>query len=249
MGNTCAIIVISHKEQINELEQISLLQLKKVLGEKWPIYLICPDKNNVSQFVRIIPEIIVKHIDDWWLSDYDRFGRYKLDPSLYRKFLKFKYILFYELDCFVFRDELQEWMNKGYDYVGAPWYEHFHKSHSESKLLDMGNGGFSLRRTSKLFILAIINKLVRGKKYDQIKIQEDMIWVRHILPYSFRPKLPSSIEALHFAFETNPEKAYSTIGKNLPFGVHAWFKNKRYFEFYRPFISREGYQLGEFKNN
>jgi hypothetical protein len=242
----CAIILISHKEELNFFNEISLLQLKKVLGKKWPTYMICPKKNNVSAFLDLVSDLKIIRIEDWWLSDYNRFGRYKLSPSLYGKFLKYKYLLFYELDCFVFSDQLEFWMAKNYDYIGAPWYEHFHNSNHNSKLIDMGNGGFSLRKTKTMYFLSYINNLFRGKKYERINIQEDMIWTRNILPHYPFSKVPKSEEALQFAFETNPEKAYETIGKKMPFGVHAWFKNKRYFDFYRPFIEKEGYELGAF---
>ena len=30
-------------------------------------------------------------------------------------------MLIYQLDAYVFKDELLNWANKGYDYIGAPW--------------------------------------------------------------------------------------------------------------------------------
>ena len=57
-------------------------------------------------------------------------------------------MLFHELDAFVFRDELEAWCDAGYDYIGAPWFEHFTRSTGQSAVLGVGNGGFSLRRVS-----------------------------------------------------------------------------------------------------
>jgi hypothetical protein len=36
-----------------------------------------------------------------------------LSASFYERFLDTKYILIYQLDAFVFKDELQEWCDKG----------------------------------------------------------------------------------------------------------------------------------------
>jgi hypothetical protein len=40
-------------------------------------------------------------------------------------------------------------------------------------------------------------------------------------PFFRRPKAK---EALHFAFEMEPRKAYKMTNHKLPFGVHAWEK-------------------------
>src|SRR6185312_14561683 len=55
----------------------------------------------------------------------------------------YKYILFYELDAWVFRDELNYWCTKGYDYIGAPWLDS-----STKQIVGVGNGGFSLRKVN-----------------------------------------------------------------------------------------------------
>lgn len=63
----------------------------------------------------------------------------------YSAFSQFEYILIYQLDAWVFKDELEFWMSQGYDYIGAPWINF---DTCESVLLGVGNGGFSLRRVN-----------------------------------------------------------------------------------------------------
>lgn len=65
-------------------------------------------------------------------------------------------MLIYQLDAWVFRDELEQWCKKGYDYVGAPWFEGYHKPESE-KIIGVGNGGFSLRKIKSF--LKVLNRL------------------------------------------------------------------------------------------
>lgn len=55
-------------------------------------------------------------------------------------------MLIYQLDAWVFRDELLDWCNKGYDYIGAPFYKNWGSHDNGDELWSVGNGGFSLRR-------------------------------------------------------------------------------------------------------
>ncbi len=60
-------------------------------------------------------------------------------------FSKFKFILIYQLDAFVFRDELETWCSAGYSYIGAPWFYDYFPQSENAVLWAVGNGGFSLR--------------------------------------------------------------------------------------------------------
>ncbi len=42
-----------------------------------------------------------------------------MDNTFYKQFLNYEYILIYQLDAFVFKDELN-YCSQGIDYVGAP---------------------------------------------------------------------------------------------------------------------------------
>ncbi len=69
-----------------------------------------------------------------------------LDPAFYHAFSSSEYILIYQLDAWVFRDELSDWCSRGYDYIGAPWFRKFWRFPPSKTLFGVGNGGFSLRR-------------------------------------------------------------------------------------------------------
>lgn len=70
--------------------------------------------------------------------------------AVYKAFAKYEYMLIAQLDAVCFRDDLDEWCGKDYDYVGAPWChlcKHVCRTdqyRSEEKLV--GNGGLSLRK-------------------------------------------------------------------------------------------------------
>ncbi len=142
----CIILIIAHKELLTETEKESLKQCFSVLN-KHPIRLICPKGLNVNEYLKIAPNAQFDFIDPKWQSNYTMFGRLKIVPFLYKKYRQYQYILFYELDAWVFRDELQYWCNKGYDYIGAPWLEGWKNPLPDAKIMGIGNGGFSLRKT------------------------------------------------------------------------------------------------------
>jgi hypothetical protein len=145
MKSLAIIVIIAHKKVLSKNEEMSLLQCCKVF-EKYPIRLVCPEGLDVSVYQRLIPGAKIDFIDPKWQSDYKMFSLLKVDKLLYKKYERFQYLLFYEVDAWVFNDELEYWCNKQFDYIGAPWFEGHEKGNS-TKIIGAGNGGFSLRNT------------------------------------------------------------------------------------------------------
>ena len=58
------------------------------------------------------------------------YNRLMMSEQFYRAFEGYEYILIYQLDCLVFSNALEEWCRKGYDYIGAPWFERWHQFRS-----------------------------------------------------------------------------------------------------------------------
>jgi hypothetical protein len=141
------ILVLVHKPDMNPNEALSLRQCVSTL-DGHDVVVVCPSGMDVSSYRKIAERIDFYHIHPRWQRTYRSFNRLKISPLLYWSFRRYDYILFYELDAFVFRDELDHWCEAGYDYIGAPWFEGFDKCSYDPPFLGVGNGGFSLRRTS-----------------------------------------------------------------------------------------------------
>jgi hypothetical protein len=191
--------------------------------------------------------------------------------GFYETFNRYEYILVYQLDAYVFRNELDDWCRKGYAYIGAPWFEDFGKSHTDSGLKAVGNGGFSLRhipsflsafdymdkcdkrisafnywnrhlmkRYYKHSIRFIISRYI-GKSntlryFLHSAINEDAFWSQ-VVPEALKNfKVAPITEAVGFSFEADPEWLFEQNDRQLPFGCHAWRKN-RYEEFWRKYIT------------
>ncbi len=74
------------------------------------------------------------------------YNRLCLAREFYERFRGYEYMLIYQLDCLVFSDQLRDWCQRSYDYVGAPLFN----SRQSPELGFSGtlNGGLSLRRVS-----------------------------------------------------------------------------------------------------
>jgi hypothetical protein len=140
------VLIIAHKERLTKYEEISLRQCFKVFRD-YPVRLICPRDLPTDHYASVVRDIEIDAIHPKWQSTYRNFNLLKMHPFLYDRYRRFEYILFYELDAFVFRDELEYWCDKGYSYIGAPWFEGLSEAVSP-RIVGVGNGGFSLRNTA-----------------------------------------------------------------------------------------------------
>lgn len=142
---TAVVAIFAHKETPAASERISLRQCARVLSAH-PLRLVCPAGMNPAEYLALAPSLQVDEIDPRWLSSLAAYNHLKVSRHLYKKYAEFDFLLTYELDSFVFRDELDLWCDKNFDYIGAPWFEGFSEATAESKVVPGGNSGFSLRK-------------------------------------------------------------------------------------------------------
>lgn len=222
-----AIVIPIYKEFLSKNEQISLRQCKKILG-KYVVYFIHPKGMNLANYFIEISNARTLEFENFYFADVQGYSQLMLSPFFYKKFFTYKYILVYQLDAFVFSDDLLVWANKNYDYVGAPWLTAPPLSKGKP-LVNMsswfinkvGNGGFSLRKVKSHYY----NTLIFRPLLKYFIKNEDMFW--GLFLYWLNPffKRPNYMEALNFAFEMEPRKSFEITNHKLPFGVHAWEKH------------------------
>jgi hypothetical protein len=166
------------------------------------------------------------------------YSRLLLSSRFYDAFADYDYVLVYQLDAVVFRDELSEWCGRGLDYVGAPWFPG-----PEMPLVSepaVGNGGLSLRRVEAFReVLSragerYARRWVRGRSESRFEAHEDLFWSFDAVRFLPEFRIATVDEALGFAFEVEPRRALELAGGKLPFGAHAWARYDR--EFWEPFL-------------
>ena len=251
MRKEVAVVIPVYKPEMTAYEEISLNQCLKVLG-RYPLIYISPDDLDMSSYLARAPHADVRTFASTHFQSLDAYDRLLLSKSFYDRFRDYRYMLIYQLDAFVFSDQLEDWCARGFDYVGAPWIDLpiMDQIASEAGRLrrvfprwtsrlnrSVGNGGFSLRKVGSFRMsLSVLAKKARGWKY-----YEDTFWAFYVTNFYPFFRVPKFNAALEFSFEVNPAKCYDLNNHQLPFGCHAWEKYDP--AFWRPFFQELGYTI------
>ncbi len=239
------IVIPLNKASLTENEELALKQCLRVLGN-YPVCLLKPQTLDVRTLISKYPQLKVESFPNYFFDSIYNYNILMLSTGFYRRFIDFEYLLIYQLDAFVFRDELKFWCKKRYDYIGGPWvikpkyhrlyYKIFlvlktcsYKVLRKRRLLIglVGNGGFSLRRVEKFYQATLqkkdlIEKYVKANKEKKKKFNEDVFWSIENPDFCY----PDYEEALQFAFDHHPEICMKQRKGRLPFGCHGWSKEK-----------------------
>jgi len=246
-----AIVIPTQKSHLNKSDLLSLRHLQKYLDE-YDKYFVTP-YSTLKTNVKLKKVRFVKFQKNYFLSP-KTYNKLLLCDDFYKAFSSYEYILIYQLDALVFSNQLKEWCNKEFSYIGAPWVNSIigRLTHMKTLPANGGNGGFSLRNVEMCrkvlrkvkglstkssanhliqmfwFFLAII----KGKSHgiwlkappDNYPLNEDGFWSLEAPKYLNEYKTAPLKESLTFSFERYPEKCFRLNKNRLPFGCHAWSK-------------------------
>lgn len=246
-----AIVIPVYKSIPTSHERIALNRCLEILGDH-AILLMAPENMDLTHYLKFNSGIAVYTFEPRHFQSIQAYDRLMLSKQFYSRFLAYEFILIYQLDAFVFEDQLNEWCAKRIDYVGAPWIDIPAIDYIASTATRLrrqfpvlrnrlnnkvGNGGFSLRRVkSFLRILSIWQGKAQNWPY-----YEDTFWSFFATSYDPFFKIPEFDEALKFAFEHSPAKCFEMNERRLPFGCHGWEKYE--IEFWRPIFREHGYEI------
>jgi len=249
MDNSVVVVIPIYKQNITVDEKLAIVACYQVLG-KYPIVFVCGKNLQTETYKKIVQEENGNFnkitFADNNFGNFKSYNRFCMNSKFYKTFSEYKYMMLYQLDAFVFRDELEFWIEKNYDYIGAPWYNDRKGAkipEDKLTLFGVGNGGFSLRkigtlyrlfRNPVLYFLCHIKLKIKIKEYIHalglmlFGKNEDI--VIHRFGKAGMLEIPSEQEALNFAFDTHPALSFRLNGEKLPFGCHAWEKNKNFWK-------------------
>lgn len=176
------IIIPIYKETPNAFDVIAIDRVFQVLNE-FSINFVHPTGLNTEAY-RTFGKADFIDFDPNYFKGIYGYNLLMLSKEFYERFSK-KYILIYQTDAFVFKNDLDKWLSEDYDYIGAPWLGRFERNPLMKKMWDfglynvrkllnykgigkfqknksllynqVGNGGFSLRKREKF--IEIINKI------------------------------------------------------------------------------------------
>ena len=242
-----AIVIITHKEGLKEHEKISLDFLEKNLMKYDKFLIIRKSHNKIDPRFKKLKFKVMRLDDKYFTSK----GHDKLMKGVYfyNLFKDYEYILKHELDCLVFKDQLDYFCSLGYDYIGAPSIRNQIKKIKNVNRIKIRNGGFSLRKVKSFinvakkdeksnrfwfmrfylenffwFTLFRIRGLITRKRTldATFTFAEDIFWSIGAKKINPNFKVASFYMALSFSFENNIPLCLKMNNNNLPFGCHAF---------------------------
>jgi hypothetical protein len=174
-----AVVVIPiHSSNPNSFEQLSFKRCFEVLN-KHQIFILAPKVLCLKKYEEIVSNFQVVRINPKWQSNIIQYNKLKRSLFFYNLFKKYDYLLTYELDAYVFKDDLDKWMISKNDYIGAPWFEGYATPIS-NKIIGVGNSGFSLRSISKCIYV-----LEKVKKMRTIFLVTKFLKLNKFIPYKY----------------------------------------------------------------
>ncbi len=145
-----AIVVPVHAEKLTAEQSISLNQLNTCL-KGYDKYVVLPKNLDVDW-----ANFFTQKFDQSFFSSNQGYNKLMISKQFYQAFKNYEYILIYQLDSLVFSDQLLQWCERGYDYIGAPWFVDVIPEMNWSVQDCVGNGGFSLRKVGTF--LKVLNR-------------------------------------------------------------------------------------------
>lgn len=201
---TAAVVIPIYKTwlKLSDFEHDSFVQGMKILQNR-DIYAVCPESLDMSGYEAY--GVQIRRIDDRWFIDRESYSELCKKVWFYEMFKDYDYMMIYQLDAWIFEDRLDYFMNMGYDWYGAP---HLFKDGGPTN----GNGGFNLRRISKM--IEVCSKVT---DFTGMHWSEDIMFTRDLKHYF--DIAPVEI-AFQFSFQRRAKVGYAINGKVLPMGCH-----------------------------
>jgi hypothetical protein len=138
-------VVIAHtnRTELTPTEEISLRHLRRYLGD-YDKFLLIPESLDFE-----LDGLVSKHFSDDFFGSIENHKKMIFSKEYYHAFDDYKYMLTYHLDALVFSNQLKEWCQKDYDYIGPPWIKH-EDSPNAGTIYEgrVGNSGFCLKKIS-----------------------------------------------------------------------------------------------------
>ena len=226
--NTCVIVVPVYNEVPNELEKLSLKQLGIIIKDDIEICLVGPNRINFSSYVELFNNKL-KHenFDDKYFESNKSYSQLCLSYDFYKRFDDYEYMLIYQTDCWIFRNEIKKFCEMGYDYIGGPIYSPGSRwpSFKNSMRPVVGNGGLSLRKISMMLKLTDPNGYLYNKYKDGWNsVEYEDMFICDVLAHDIYINIPDYRIAEQFSIDTLPRH----MNKLNPMAAHRVFALYQY---------------------
>jgi hypothetical protein len=177
--NICVVVIPLYKpfQQLTKEELASIKSSCRELN-KFAHVLCGPDQFFWDDYINFYSRhgVVVKceTFDKTFFENIAGYNRLLKSIVFYNTFRAYSYMLIFQTDAYVFKNELLYWCQQKYDYIGAPWFDGWDRPIENAKIIGVGNGGLSLRNISTaIVILKRIRRLTTLQRYwDLFKMEK-----------------------------------------------------------------------------
>ena len=213
MKNVIIVIPI-YKRILQWYERISLKQALNIFQGR-DMAFVAP-RDLLFDYGEDYREIKTYRFSNLYFKSVKTYNKLMMSKIFYQTFYKYEYMLIYQLDAFVFSDQLNYFCGLKYDYIGAPWL-HTYCTWQENKYrIHVGNGGFSLRRVKSMWEVTKNKDIIRTWSGNEDEFfsfcGEYMGWL------NIAPKKVARM----FSIERPVQRCFFMNKGEIPFGCHQW---------------------------
>ena len=232
-ANCC--IVIPVYKQFPSKDEIHSLRCCLRVFNNYDIFLVTHKHLEIKQYQTVYhcwrKTCKIEFFEENFFDGIAGYNNLMLSEVFYRRFSSYEYLLLFQLDAYVFRNELTRWCSTNYSYIGAPLpndlisaVETAHNDISNNKIIlrKSFNGGASLRKISD-FISVIHEDAHTIREWYNDGLNEDIIFSALFL----NEEHPTEEEAREFSFDMFPKEDYERNSRQLPMMCHGWTKSKK----------------------
>lgn len=216
--DVCIIIPI-YKDNITKsllYDEVESIYHTCELFKEHDIYFICSEKLNTSFYKRFNCKF--KYFE---FSTQLEYSQLCLNYLFYNEFINYKYMLICQPDAYVFKNNILDWCNKGYDYVGALilFDDNMNPIFGDENINIHGyknvafNGGLSLRNIQNFYNVCLKYK----NELKDETMHEDMYICFKL---NDNLKITTIDDAIKFSAENQTYCIYPKVYNELPFGCH-----------------------------
>jgi hypothetical protein len=235
------ILIPIYKASLNLLEQFSLDYLVGKAGQR-QMRFVAPSNVDKSYYLSRYPAMGFEHFDDAYFASVGSYNQLLLSLDFYQRFRDFDFLLIHQTDALLFKDDLDAWMSRGFDYVGAPWpagvpltLDAPYNGHPPGTQLNVfvGNGGFCLRNVQQM--IAIIHEATSLHAMWLLRNYPEDCFFAFANAITGQLNIPDAVTASFFSLEQGAEQYFTDNNATIPTGCHDWVRKN--FTFWQKIIA------------
>ena len=118
------IVIPIYKSLPNTYEMVSYARFLKIMNTH-QVCFVTHKELDITWYTKQLTErcipFEVAFFDEKYFKSVSNYSKLLLSKKFYQAFVAYNYLLIFQLDVYIFKDSLEDWIQKGYSYIGAPW--------------------------------------------------------------------------------------------------------------------------------